>query len=695
MRASFIWLKEFVYLDRDVKEVAHALTMTGLEVEGIDDIDGDSILEINVTPNRPDCLSILGIARELSAIYEIPLNLKTHAINEVKGKLPDIRILQPELCQRYACRPILDVNVQPSPLWMQKRLEAHGFRPINNIVDVTNYVLIEMGHPLHAFDYDRIKGNELLVGRLKHKDNFLTLDGIEREISPDMLLIMDRERPIAIAGVMGGENTEVTSDTRNILLESAYFSPSSVRRTSRALNLRTDASYRFERGTDIEGLVMALNRAAQLISELAGGSVLEKIDVYPDVYIYQTIDLSTKKLNSVLGTGLRTDYIADTLKRLNLTIEGVGEDMKVTPPTYRRDIRRDIDLIEEVARLYGYDRILTTLPAGRMLPLKSSERAIVQRIKDIVRGCGYTEVINYSFLDPVSLDTLHLPEADRRMRLIRILNPLRKEEEALRTTLVPALIDNLILNIRRAQKDIRLFEVSKVFFSTKDEMSTGSPKNLSPSGVKEVLTLAGILFKGEQHLLWKNNVGEFFRLKGCIESIFFDLKITDYSFQTVSGNHVEPFLHPNKSARVAVAGEFIGYLGILHPDIEESMGVDGEIAIFEIDMDRLTALCPKQIKYRAIPRYPSVDRDVAVVVDDTLPAIEIEKAIRAFPASIIESVRLFDVYKGANILEGKKSLAFSICYRADNRTLTAEEVDDLHMKIAGYLKKTFGAWLRS
>ncbi|MEW6001157.1 MAG: phenylalanine--tRNA ligase subunit beta [Nitrospirota bacterium] len=684
MRVPFEWLKDFIDFTAAPEEIADKLTMIGLEVEAIEPSKDDVVFEVNVTPNRPDCLSIIGIARELSATFNIPLKIP---LCEINGESPfsdfSVEILNPELCNRYAGRVIKGVNIYDSPEWIRVRLEKCGVRSINNIVDITNYVLLEFGHPLHAFDLDEITGDKIKVGVAGPGNKIVTLDGAERNLPEDSLLIWDSVRPIAIAGVMGGLDTEVTDNTKNIFLESAYFNPLSIRRTAKRLNLISESSYRFERGTDIEFLERALNRAALMIREIAGGMVHEIIDEYPIKYFPEPIEARYDRINKILGTELSNITIYEILKRLGIKVEDKEDSMVVNPPAYRRDMKNDNDIAEEIARLYGYDRIPRRIPRS---PLPSGQPAKkmtnIFRIRETMRKAGFTEIINYSFMNPLSLDTINIPGDDRRRKVIVISNPLRQEESLLRTTLVPSLIENFKYNLDRGIKEIRFFEMAKVF------EDIGEPLPL------EEFRLGGVFYKEKTPSLWREDASGFFITKGALESIFEELKIKEYSFSSSS----EPFLHKGQAADIFVSGSYAGFLGLLGPEIVERLDLKKhkpEIILFELNLDLLLTLIPDSIKYCPTPRYPSVERDIAIVVDDFIPAFEIKKIIESFPTELIEEVSVFDYYKGGNIPDGKKSLAFSVIYRSREKTLTDEEVEKLHTSLVKYVLKKTGGKLRT
>jgi phenylalanyl-tRNA synthetase beta chain len=680
MRVPCEWLRELVETAATPDEIAGRLTMLGLEVEGSESVEGDVVFEVNVTPNRPDCLSMIGIARELSAAFGVPLKIPQHAINEkLSASGFSVEILNPGLCRRYTGRVIKGVRISASPQQMKERLEKCGLRSVNNVVDVTNYVLLEFGHPLHAFDADRIEGRKIVVDTAGGDGKIVTLDGVERALPEDALLIRDSRRPIAIAGIMGGSGTDVSEKTENIFLESAYFEPFSVRRTSKRLNLVSESSYRFERGTDIEFMESALNRAALMITDVAGGTIHEIIDVYPVKFMPEPFDVSFGRVNKMLGTTISKRDLLGMLRGLGISVEDRGETFAVYPPSHRRDIRGDSDVAEEVARVFGYNMIPTTVPRSPLSSGRFSKRAMdIGRVREGIRKSGFTEVINYSFMSAAALDMIGIPDSDRRRKVIFVNNPLSQEEGLLRTTLAPALITNLKYNLDRGMKDIRLFEISRVF----EDIG-----NTLPS---EEGRLGGIFYRDKVPSLWKDDASGFFIAKGALESLFKELKISDYSYSPSS----EPFLHKGQSADISIQYSRGGYLGVLSPEVVERLELKKqkpEIVLFELDLDLLLRVIPDSILYVPVAKYPPVERDIAIVVDETMPSSDVMDIIRAFPSDLIEEITVFDYFRGGNIPPGKKSLAFSIVYRSKDRTLRDEEVEGLHASLLDYLvEKTQG-----
>ncbi|MBI3378206.1 MAG: phenylalanine--tRNA ligase subunit beta [Nitrospirae bacterium] len=683
MRVPFDWLKEFVDITKSPEEVADMLTMAGLEVEAVEKLDGDFVFEVNVTPNRPDCLSIIGIARELATAINLPLKHPEHDIKEEASDAGfKIEILDADLCHRYAGRVIKGVKIAPSPDWLRNRITKCGIRTINNIVDITNYVLMESGHPLHAFDLNTLKGKSIKVALAEEDCNIVTLDGIERKLPPDALLIWDAKNPVAIAGVMGGAETEVSDFTHDVFLESAYFEPASVRRTSRALGLKSESSYRFERGTDIEALSNALDRAAYLIRQVSGGMVYKKVDVYPKRFVPVTVDVRYDRVNKVLGTEIPDKEMVDIIKRLGLAVDLHKDYFTVEPPAFRTDLKTEADIIEEIARIYGYQNIRTTIPKAAISGGNPDRKqACAIRIKDVVRKAGFNEAINYSFMAETDLDIFDITAEDRRRRAVSIKNPLKKESSLLRTTLIPSLVENFMRNFSRGIRDIRIFELSRVF------EDIGRPLPL------EIMCLGGVYYRERKPSLWKEEAQGFYIVKGMIEDLFGDLHIKGYAFSPSS----EPFLHPGQSCEIRISGSRIGFLGAVSPMVVEKLDLKvpkPEIVVFEIDLDRLVSLIPASMEYSPIPKFPCIERDIAIIVDDTLRAFDIENLIRAYPSELIEDVSIFDFYKGRNIPDEKKSLAFTVRYRSDNRTLTEAEVEEMHLNIVKYITAETGGKLR-
>jgi phenylalanyl-tRNA synthetase beta chain len=649
----------------------------------------DTVLDIGVTPNRADCLSIIGVAREWAAVAGGMLRVPCTDVvenDEDIGGITSVTIDAPDLCPRYTARIIKGVRIGPSPLWMRQRLEAVGLRPINNIVDVTNFVMMELGQPLHAFDYRFLEEGRIVVRRSREGERFVSLDGKERLLSADTLLICDGVKPVAIGGIMGGLNSEVKPDTETILLESAYFSPSTIRRSSRELAMGTDAAFRFERGIDPEGVVRALDRAARLIAEVSGGSVCRGVvDCYPRrVETAKRIPLRVRRVSDLLGTVVPAEEIVGILKSLGMEVDPDGEGrFAVTPPTCRIDIAREIDLIEEIARLHGYDKVPATIPAasvpGRGLEGKG---AVEGRLREIMIGAGYTEAINFSFISPIAVDQLDIEAADERRLHVRIRNPLTEEQAVLRTTMVHSLLLNAKRNADYGGFDLKIFEIGRTFI--------GRGEGELPQEANRLACLiTGLRYEDRWHS--RELHADFYDLKGCIENILDDLRIPLPSFR--SGIH-EPFLHPGKSCGVFSREERIGFLGEVHPTVLARLDLTGPILLCELDIDRLAVLRSAESPFRAIPRFPSSWRDAAFLVPRDLEAGEVLLPAEESHEELLEKVLIFDIYEGKNLPAGMKSLGLRFSYRSADRTLTDDEVNEVHGRIVRAIVGATGAAIR-
>jgi phenylalanyl-tRNA synthetase beta chain len=647
----------------------------------------DTVLEIDLTPNRADCLSHLGVAREVVALTGCSFQGPPAALEEAGPEvstLSEVRVHDPQLCPRYAARMVLDVSVGPSPAWLQQRLRAVGLRPINNVVDVTNYVLMEMGHPLHAFDYDLLAQNRIEVRRAASGERLRTLDGVERDLDPSVLLICDGEKPVALAGIMGGANTQVYTATTRVFLEAAYFQPASIRRTAKKLGLHSDSSHRFERGTDIEGLIEAIDRAAVLIQQVAGGTIARgRIDVYPEQWAGRELRLRTGQVSSLLGLKLATDEIADILSRLGLDVrERDAEGCVVHIPPFRVDLEREVDLIEEVARIYGYNRIPSTIPTASIVSGQPTRRQrLTARLREILVSLGYTETIHYSFHNPQDLEWLGLPETDPRRSQIRIRNPLSEEQSVLRTTLLPGLLHAARRNQSLSLTNLRIFEMGRVF----EKKDSGLPR--------EHTWVAGLMVGQDVGEGWNvsSRTQDFFDMKGDLEELFERLQVGRCDW---GRSERLPFLHPGKSTKIACDGVSVGYAGELHPSAVKRYDLAEQPLCFELDLDRLVEKASETIVYTPPIRFPSVERDLALVLSDKVPAGEVAEQIRNIEPELIRDVRLFDLYLGTPIPNGQKSLAFAVRFQAPDRTLKNEEINEIRDKIVTELHRTLGATLR-
>ncbi len=638
----------------------------------------DTVIDVAVTPNRGDCLSVLGLAREIAALTGQRLHRQRITVPEVGDATVDlisISVVDPELCGRYLGRVISDVRIAAAPPWMQYRLRAVGMRPINNVVDVTNFVMIERGQPLHAFDYDRLPRPEISVRRAGSDSSFTTLDGQERVLHPDDLLITSGGTPVAIAGVMGGADTEVTLSTRRILLESAWFAPHSVRRTARRLALRSEAAYRFERGTDIEGVVLAADRAIALMTHVSGGAAARgRADVYPAARPPAPVPLRLKRVDDLLGTSIGRAEVVSKLKALGMTVSPATRGtLTVVPPSYRADLSREIDLIEEIARLIGYDNISTTAP---QCSLSGSGLSVVQQrqreVKRFLAAQGLTEVISMSFCAP-RLNAV-FPGLGNEQRPVTVLNPVTQEDSELRLSLCSGLVQVIRDNQNLGADGVAAFSVAKVFWRG-ERFEEG---NRVAGVICRTFPCTGLGTKG--------SVSDFADLKGVVDALLDLLKVAEPRWRAAPGLAA---FHPGKTALLEIAGKPIGIAGGLHPEIEEEIGIKGPCWLFEVDFDRLLQYCPPRIVYEDLPRFPAVVRDVAVVTEENFASDQIVRFVREWSAAgqLVEAVHLFDQYVGPPIPPGKKGLAFSIAYRARDRTLTDAAVNEMHAQLIAALRE--------
>jgi phenylalanyl-tRNA synthetase beta chain len=642
----------------------------------------DTVLEIAVTANRSDCLSVLGLAREVAALLDQPLRHPevTVAVARKPGLQGRVTILDLVHCPRYAARLLAGLTVKPSPFWLRRRLQVAGLRAINNLVDVTNYVLLEFGQPLHAFDFERLQGGEIVVRLPKPGESrFTTLDGAERELDPETLLICDAARPVALAGIMGGLDSEVTAATTQVLLESAYFNPRTIRRTGKRLGLSTEASYRFERGVDPDGVIHALERATQLMCQVGEGVVAApRLDEYPAPIQHPRLNLRVSRANQVLGTDLTSQQMLHLLRRLHLPALAVDtENLVLQVPPFRNDLEREIDLIEEIARLGGFDAIPVTLPRGVVAtPRPGPEVRRLAAARQLLEGLGFFEVITYAF-QPDRLGGL-LTGAEAAAAL-RLANPLSEEQAMMRTSLLPGLLDTLRRNTLKQVLDVRLFEISKVF--------APRPGEDLPL---ESHRLTALMFGAREDAAWNATPApvNFFDLKGVVETLLDGLLIPEVTF---SPDELPGYLRAG--ARVFSGDRELGVLGQLRADICEGLDLEGDIYGFDLDF---AALCRAAVppRFTPLPRYPAVYRDIALVLPDEVPAARVAEALYVYGRPWLAEARLFDVYSGDPVPPGKRSLAFRLSYRDPERTLTDELVNTHHQALVEALTKDLGAELR-
>lgn len=651
-----------------------------IEFMGLD----DAVLVLKITPNFAHALSMLGVAREVAARIGQQVRMPEIRVQETGpavSSLAAVEIHDLDLCPRYTARVIRGVKVGESPEWLQRRLEAAGVRSINNVVDATNYVLMELGQPLHAFDYDKIRDHKVVVRRTRDMEELVTLDEKLRKLDSDVLGICDAESPICLAGVMGGANSEVTEETTSVLLESAYFNPVTVRKTARRFALPSEASYRFERGVDINMVIEASNRAIQLIQNLAGGEIASGIiDVYPEPIIPQVIHLRTAKVCNLLGITLSRDEIALLLKRLHFGVEVTGEDLNVTVPTFRGDVTLEADLVEEIARLYGYNNILGTLPVSAY---RMGRMTRAQHMEDVTRefmnSVGFNESWNFSFINPNAYDKIRLKPEHEWRNSIRLLNPLSEEYAVMRRTLLPDLLKTVSFNVKRQAEEVLVYELARVYHPRGEGELPEEPQILAAAvrGLKEVDP-------------WKQNAAGFFYLKGVLEAYAEKFGLGELTFEKAQHDS----LHPGRTAVVKVKRQEIGYLGEVHPDVLANYDLEDRVTVMELNFAKMVELFSSERRFSELPKFPALTRDIALLVNESVNTQAIQAVIRTTGSEYLERVDLFDLYQGAQVPTGKKSMAFAMSYRAKDRTLTDAEVNAVMEELLSRLKNELGAEIR-
>ena len=629
----------------------------------------DSIVEFEITNNRPDCLSVIGLARESAVTFGTELKIPEPKVKGCNGDIRehlDIEIENAELCPRYTARMVKNIKIEPSPKWMRQRLRASGVRPINNIVDITNYVMLEYGQPMHAFDYACIEGRKIVVRNAKPNETINTLDGTPRALTTDMLVIADANKPVGVAGVMGGENSEITEDTKFAVFESANFNGISIRKTASALNMRTDASSRFEKGLDPENTLAAVERACELVELLGAGEVLGGvIDVTAKEYVPLALKLEPEKINRLLGTDIPVEFMKKTLASLGFAVNGDS----VTVPSWRGDVEHYSDLAEEVARFYGYNIIEPTMFGGRAVMGGLTEKQTLdRRVGTALRGMGYSEIYTYSFISPSAYNKIGLKEDSLLKKSTVILNPLGEDTSVMRTTSLPSMLDTLARNVNYRNTAVRLYEMAKVYRPTEDTL----PEE------RVIITLGA--YGGT----------DFFDIKGCVEALLCELRVPDVTFEADREN---PSYHPGRCAVVRSGETVIGVLGQVHPQIAGNYDI-GEAYAAELDFGLILGCRAKEARYVPLPKFPAVSRDIAVVCDKSVTVAALTDCIRRAGGKLLREVTLFDIYTGAQVPEGQKSVAFSLRLRANDATLTDADADETTTKILELLKTELGAVIR-
>ena len=693
MKVQVDWLKEYTEIDVPTDELGHVLTMAGLEIESHETVelpDGEKseVLELNVTPNRGYCLSHIGVAREVSALLNKSLKLPDplKALESLWGVVKveervSVENMEPKLCPRYCALVIENVKVGPSPKWLKDRLTAIGLRPINNIVDITNFVMMEYGQPLHAFDRDLLADNKIIIRRAKKGEPFASLDGTELKLEPDALVIADGEKPVALAGIMGGTNCQVSEITCHVVLESACFDPTTVRKGSKKYGLRSDSSYRFERGVDWNGVVSAQARAALMIKELAGGEIcLGRVDIYPQEQKPIFVSLRMSRLNQLLGASFNSEQVQDILFRLGMEVPNQSENMEVKIPSFRPDLLREVDLIEEIARIDGFDKVDTVYPVAGVRPVRiSAKQNIIKKVREVFCCAGFAETVHYSFIECVVAEEFKTAFASERNRVIALKNPLSSEYDTMRTSLLPGLLKTAGLNLSKGQKPLKLFEVGSVYFSDSNGART------------EKAVLSAIVLGPYELTPWKPRGGDydFYDLKGTLEMLITHLHLKLEIFPDS-----RPFLLPDKSVRVQISDKELGFLGQMAPE-QNLVGELGEnVYALELDLGALEKSASSSLQFQPIPKFPETYRDISILVDRSVTSQKAADVILKTGSPLIQKVELYDHFEGKKIQADKKSLTFALSFQSAERTLSDDEVNPLFEKIVQTLKSELGASLR-
>lgn len=629
----------------------------------------DTVFEYEVTSNRVDCFGILGIAREVAATFDkkfIPPFVPDTGNNENVNDYLQVKINDTNLCKRYCARMVKNIKLAPSPDWLKKRLVSSGIRPINNIVDITNYVMLEYGQPMHAFDYNLIDNASIIVDRAKDGEIFETLDGQERKLDSSILMINDANKPLAIAGIMGGENSKITDDVKTMIFESATFDGTNIRLSAKKLGLRTDSSSKFEKGLDPNNALSAINRACALVEELGAGEVVGGIvDIYPNPIVDKRVKFEPDRINSLLGTNIAAEDMIKIFEKIDLTYD--KENNEIIVPSFRQDLEYMADMAEEVARFFGYDKIPTTLPVGQStMGGHSCEQELEIKAREVARFCGFSQAMSYSFESPKVFDKLLIPEDSILRKAIQIQNPLGEDFSIMRTISLNGILSSLSTNFNRRNKSVRLYEIANIY-------------------LPEELPLKALPDERKQFTLAFYDDGDFFSMKGVVEEFLEIINISSRPHYEVDS--LKPFLHPGRQADIKVDGLYIGYLGQLHPQVADNYNLTENTYIAVIDIPNILSASAKQTKYVGIAKYPGMSRDISLVVPKSVLAGQIEDIIENNATSILESFALFDIYEGNQIKEGTKSMAYKINFRHKDRTLEEKEVSSIMDKILKELEK--------
>ncbi|MBI4382416.1 MAG: phenylalanine--tRNA ligase subunit beta [Nitrospinae bacterium] len=697
MKIVLDWLKDYVDIGLSTEKLGHVLTMGGLEIESEEWVElpgggKTEVLELNVTPNRGYCLSHIGVAREVASLLDRERRLPSpdDEVEKVQGAGPVAKkisavIEEPALCPRYALMVVENVTPGPSPAWLAERLLAVGLRPINNIVDITNYVMMEYGQPLHAFDLSLLSGPRIVVRRARANEPFVALDGSELKLGTDALVIADADKPVALAGIMGGVNSQISPDSKTVALESACFDPSAVRKASKKYGLRSDSSYRFERGVDIEGVIAAQSRAALLVRELAGGTICAgRIDLYPAPRDAKPVLLRVSRVNKILGNRFSRDRVENLLRRLGMQIEKAAsaDEIQVRVPSYRPTLCREIDLVEEVARLNGYDNIEVARPSAALNPAPlSSKQTCARKIRETLCHIGFSETVNYSFLEGPLAEEFKSAMATSDAIAINLSNPISADLGTMRASLVPSLLKTAARNLSKGQKPVKIFELGNSYLKT--------PQH---GDICEKTCFAALVTGAHENSVWKDHSTTygFYDLKGALETVVSQLKL-DLEYRPVR----KEFLAPGRAVECLASGRSVGYLGELSPKQIRGWELGPNAAVFEVDLAGVIAALPGTARFASIPKFPETYRDISILVDKSAPSKSVADLIGEAGSPLISKVELYDCFEGKKLPEGKKSLTFALAFQSAEKTLADDEVNPVFENIVNALREKYGASLRT
>lgn len=687
--------RDFPYAIEDGIFIMQEPCRIGQDIQSAIGLD-DTSVEFEITSNRPDCLSVIGLARETAATFDLPLHIPVPSFKGVDGDIDQylkVDIHNTDKCRRYCAGIVKNVKIEPSPRWMRERLRASGVRPINNFVDITNYVMLEYGQPMHAFDLRYVDGAHINVRNAAKGEKIMTLDGVERELSEDMLVIADTNKPVAVAGVMGGEYSGIMDDTTTVVFESAYFEPAQVRRTSKALKLKSDASSRYEKGVDPLISMVCLKRAFQLVEELGAGEVIRTvIDCDHTDYAPSEVEFNPAWINSFLGTNISSGTMTEYLKRLDFSVE----NGKVIAPSFRIDIGCKADIAEEIARIYGYNNIPSSDFRGVAKAEFTAEQKFIRTLRNTVVSLGGYEIATYSFVSPKYFDRIRLPKDSKLRNTVKIVNPLGEDTSVMRTTTIPSMLDVLSFNYNNRNEKACLFEIAKEYIPAEKEKAYINGDTLASGGKKHRYAYS---LPDEPQKLTLGMYGgdaDFYTMKGMIEQILEELGINDVEYVRAADCEVfdEKYaLHPGRSAVILKDGVHLGIMGEVHPEVQNTYKLGTKTYAAKLNIDELMSAASGRITYKPLPKFPATTRDLSLICDDEIPVAELEKAIKGAVGKILEKVTLFDVYKGKQIEDGKKSVSYSISMRSHEGTLTDEQADGAMKRVLKALS-ALGAELR-